>query len=158
MTCLQTLLIPGIFCCFLSFSNLCFFCQVFASCHDDAAPASGSDAHCISARSWICAYSRYVFSPWRLWNFQMKGFAEINIKLLLFLQNIKEAINDFSLTTFPMIYFYEKREQIKCRSVFSLVPWSYMSLIKWIKMSIKLWRLLFLSIYFRLWSGHWMAV
>lgn len=88
----------------------------------------------------------------------MKGFAEINTKLLLFLQNVKEAMKDFSLTTFSMTYFYEKREQIKCRSVFSLAPWSYMSFNKWIKMSIKLWRLLFLSIYFRLRSGHWIAV
>lgn len=103
ITCLQTLWIDGIFDCFLSCSNLCFFCQVFASCHDDAAPASGPDAHCISARSWICAYSRYVFSPWRLWTFQMKGVAKINTKLLLFFQNVKEAINSSSLATFPII-------------------------------------------------------
>lgn len=44
----------------------CALCLVFASCHDDAAPASGSDAHCIPARSGICAYSRYIVFHWRL--------------------------------------------------------------------------------------------
>lgn len=46
-----------------SCSNICcaFLCQVFASSHDDAAPASGPDAYCIPARSGICAYSRYDF-------------------------------------------------------------------------------------------------
>lgn len=52
----------------------------------------------------------------------MKGVAERNIKLLLFFQNVKETINDFLLTTFPIMCIYEKREQIKYRSAFSLVP------------------------------------
>lgn len=51
----------------------------------------------------------------------MKGVAEISTKLLLFLENVKEAINRFSLTAYLMICFYEKKEQIKYRSAFILV-------------------------------------
>lgn len=95
----------------------CALCLVFASCHDDAAPASGSDAHCIPARSGICAYSRYIVFHWRL-KLPSKGV----------LQRYLPSFSSFlecegNVWFHPCLFFSmipEKRKRIKRRPDFSL--------------------------------------
>lgn len=118
-------------------SNLLFLCEVFASCHDDAATASGPDAHCISARSWICAYSRYVFSPWRLLTLPGEGFCRNNYQISPGFQNVKEAKNDFVLNHFSHGTFLGRVTELSavCLQSYTLFKgavWVWLNGFRWL--------------------------